>query len=157
MLFKCGLPCCTATEDKPIDFKPCVACKNVTAHHVCSITTASDLDYESNLLKDDLEANVGVQFCSMACASEHNNNLKAKKEAGNVIRNEDMKDDEKYLAFAMSGATTSESRVLGAMAIGVQVSDGKGGKEFIVNLEDKYWTAAINKPTVRTLQMFACM
>lgn len=151
MLFKCRLPCCTATEDKPIDFKPCAACNNTSAHHICSITTVSELDYEDNLLKADLEANVGVQFCSMICASEHNNNLKANKEADDVIRNEDMKDDEKYLAWAMRGATTSESRVLGAMAIGLQVSDGKGGKDFIIKLEDKYWTAAINKPTVRAL------
>lgn len=148
MLFTCSLPCCTSTEDNPMDFKPCVACQNINAHHLCSITTASELDYEDNLLKADLEANIGVQFCSMVCASEHNKNLKAKKDADDTIRNEDMKDDEKYFTFAMRDARSSESRVLGAMAIGLQVSNGKGGKDCIVNLEDKYWTAAINKPTV---------
>ena len=82
------------------------------------------------------------------CASEHNKNLKAKKDADDTIRNEDMKDDEKYYTFAMRDARSSESRVLGAMAIGLQVGNGKGGTDCIVNLEDKYWTAAINKPTV---------
>lgn len=81
------------------------------------------------------------------CASEHNKNLKAKKDADDTIRNEDMKDDEKYYTFAMRDARSSESRVLGAMAIGLQVGNGKGGTDCIVNLEDKYWTAAINKPT----------
>ena len=43
-----------------MDFKLCVACQNINAHHLCSITTASELDYEDNLLKADLEANIGV-------------------------------------------------------------------------------------------------
>lgn len=150
-IWQCALPCCDSTESAPYTLITCVTCKNEAAHHVCSINTASELPCDDNLVQDALDSNIHTCFCSMECAAAFRQTLIAKEKLLE-INHADTADSEKCLAWSARGDKTyNEARLVCAMAIGLQVDDGEGGKKMLVDLADPFWAMPSNKPSVSLL------